>query len=99
MFTFKPGRKKLVETSSLDRATHHGRIDCQDKDTALYMQCLFPIYVVCLRKYVKKKRHFAQVQLQISAFYLQSFEKADCTMFALSVGWSVSVTIDFPSPL
>merc|ERR1711928_166258 len=33
-----------VEKSSLDRATHRGRIDCQDKDTALYVQCLFPIY-------------------------------------------------------
>ena len=25
--------------------------------------------------------------LQISAFYFPSFEKADCTIFVLSVGW------------
>ena len=41
--------------------------------------------------------------MQISAIYFPTFfQKADCTIFALSVcqsvGWSVSVTINFPSP-
>ena len=33
-------------------------------------------------------------KLQISTFYFPPFEKADCTIFALSVG----VCINFPSP-
>ena len=37
-------------------------------------------------------------QLQISAFYFPTFEKADCTIFALPVGRFVGVTINFPSP-
>ena len=36
--------------------------------------------------------------LQISAFYFPTFAKADCTIFALLVGWLVGVTINFPSP-
>ena len=41
--------------------------------------------------------------MQISAIYFPTFfQKTDCTIFALSVcqsvGWSVSVTINFPSP-
>ena len=36
--------------------------------------------------------------LQISASYFQTFEKADCTIFALSIGRLVGVTINFPSP-
>ena len=43
------------------------------------------------------------LKLQISAFYSPTFEKAVCTIFALSVGWSigwlVSVAINFSSPL
>ena len=36
---------------------------------------------------------FVTVILQISAFYFPTFEKADCTIFALSVGRSVSPLI------
>ena len=32
-----------------------------------------------------------RLELLISAFYFQTFEKADCTIFALSVGWPPSI--------
>ena len=44
-----------------------------------------------LDEYVKDQK-----LLQISAFYFQTLEKGDCTIFALSV--LVGVTINYPSP-
>ena len=37
--------------------------------------------------------------MELLGFYFPSFEKADCTIFALSVGRSVVVTINFSFPL